>query len=755
MPTVANVTVLIVDDNPNNLKVLESILTTAGYKVRAALNGDTALRAAKLSPPDLVLLDIRMPSMDGFEVCRRLKSDAETAHVPVIFISALQEMDDKVHAFQAGGVDYIVKPFQAEEVLTRARTHIELAQARNALAHSNETLELLVAERTRKLEATMRQEHALRELLTLSHNHFADTDYPVKALNTIAESLGWQPPSICGVILLTHPRRNTLEIAAHLGVDISRAHSLETMALTTSGQPDVGGRNVVLQSNDEQIDLLTLFGFADSYALASHSIVSGEKILGLFVLFIDREHSADFDLAGFPQQVADVLGMGLARREADETLAWHAYHDELTGLPNRRLLEEDLLREMKASDNRNNLCGILLIDIDHFKLLNDTLGHGTADLFLKEISQRLKSTIRASDLPYRWGGDEFIVLLPGVGNNEDEAVTHARSAAQKIAEKLSESIQIGTENVHFSASMGIALYPSDGSSTEELLKHVDLAMHKAKEAGRNTVHFFKPDMQSDAERRLLVEKELRTALIDKQFLLYYQPQVGVGGELLGAEALIRWQHPERGLVPPNEFIPVAEENGFIQQIGDWVLEEGCRQLRAWEGSNKLQRRRTLAMNVSMRQFHQPDFVERVHAILEKSGADPACVELEVTESLLLADVDGAVRKMDALRAMGIRFSVDDFGTGYSSLAYLKRLPVDLLKIDQSFVRDVHKDNRNASIVRTIISLAHNLGLKTIAEGVEQIEEFNFLSGAGCDEFQGYYFSKPLPLGDFTQRWKWD
>lgn len=753
MQNAVSINVLIVDDNPNNLKVLESILTTAGFKVRAALNGETALRAAKLLPPDLVLLDIRMPSMDGFEVCRRLKADVDTAHVPVIFISALQEMDDKVHAFQAGGVDYIVKPFQAEEVLTRAKTHIELAQARNALAHANENLELQVAERTHKLESAMRQEHALRELLTLSHNHFADTDYPVKALNCIADTLGWQPPSICGVILLSHPRRNTLEVAAHMGVDISRVHGFDSMSLVKCKE---GSNRVCIQSNSLNcIELKALFDFDERYVVASHPIISGNKILGLLAIFIDQDHSSDFNLEGFPQQVANVLGMGLARREADESLAWHAYHDELTGLPNRRLLEEDLLREMKASDNRNNLCGILLVDIDHFKLLNDTLGHGTADLFLKEISVRIKNAIRASDLPYRWGGDEFVVLLPGVGNTEDEAVTHARSAAQKISEKLSESIQIGEENVHFTASMGIALYPSDGSSPEELIKHVDLAMHKAKEAGRNTVHFFKPDMQSDAERRLLLEKELRTALSENQFVLYFQPQVGLSGELVGAEALIRWNHQERGIVPPVEFIPVAEENGFIQAIGDWVLEAGCRQLCAWEKDKTLRRPKTLAMNVSTRQFHQPDFVERVRQVIESTGANPLSVELEVTESLLLADVDGAVRKMDELRALGIRFSVDDFGTGYSSLAYLKRLPVDLLKIDQSFVRDVHKDNRNASIVRTIISLAHNLGLKTIAEGVEQIEEFNFLSGAGCDEFQGYYFSQPLPLESFTQRWSWD
>ncbi len=750
-------TVLIVDDNPNNLRVLEGILHTAGYKVRPALNGDTALRAAASTLPDLILLDIRMPVMDGFEVCRQLKARSETRDIPVIFISALQEMDDKVQAFKAGGIDYIVKPFQGEEVLTRAHTHIELGRARSTLARSNERLEELVAERTRELSATndrlaqaMREEHALRELLALSHHHFADQDYPSRALASLNENVGWHPHIRSAILSVAAIDGQRLLLSASHGYTPSQEAAMAAMTLSSCNRAN-GQFCLKRDTNESCTRIHDILGLGANDSSLCLPLTSGDRIFGLMILASGVPDA--FNPMPFLLQVAEVLAMGIARRQADEQLAWQAYHDELTHLPNRRQLEEELPREMRNADRHANYCGILLIDLDHFKLLNDALGHNIGDQFIKEVAKRVRQTVRASDLVFRWGGDEFIVLLPAIGQDEEESVTHARAAAEKIAQSLVEPMRAGEQSVHINASMGITLYPCDGATSEELLMHVDLAMHKAKQAGRNSVHFFQPEMQSDAEHRLSLEKELREALKEQQFLLHYQAQVDDNGRLIGAESLVRWRHPAYGLVPPGRFIPIAEDSGLILPLGDWVLETACRQLRGWsEGAPPPGR--LLAVNVSAQQFHQTDFIDRVRRVLELTNAPPGALELEVTESLLLADIDGAVQKMGCLRDLGIRFSVDDFGTGYSSLAYLKRLPVDQLKIDRSFVHEVHKDGRNASIVRTIISLAHNLDMEVIAEGVEEAAEFAFLREAGCRQFQGFYFSKPLPVEAFDQQWPW-
>mgnify|MGYP000856637241 FL=1 len=633
-------TVLIVDDNPNNLRVLEGILHTAGYKVRPALNGDTALRAAASTLPDLILLDIRMPGMDGFETCRQLKARPETRDIPVIFISALQEMDDKVQAFKAGGIDYIVKPFQGEEVLTRARTHIELGRARRALERSNEHLEELVAERTRELSATndrleqaMREEHALRELLALSHHHFADRDYPSRALASLDENVGWQTSIHSAILSVAAIGDQRLILSAAHGYTPEQEAAMAAMTLGSCNQA-----NGQFCLKDDQSANCTrihdILGLGeDDYSLCL-PLTSGERIFGLLIL---ASRAADaFTAMPFLLQVAEVLAMGIARRHADEQLAWQAYHDELTHLPNRRQLEEELPREMRNADRHANHCGILLIDLDHFKLLNDALGHNVGDQFIKEVAKRVKQTVRVSDLVFRWGGDEFIVLLPAIGQDEEESVTHARAAAEKVAQSLVEPMRVGAQSVHLNASMGIALYPCDGATSEELLMHVDLAMHKAKQAGRNSVHFFQPEMQSDAEQRLSLEKELREALKEQQFLLHYQAQVDDTGGLIGAESLVRWRHPTRGLVPPGQFIPTAEDSGLILPLGDWVLEAACRQLRRWsEGGAPLGR--CLAVNVSAQQFHQADFVDRVRRVLEHTQAPATALELEVTESLLLAD----------------------------------------------------------------------------------------------------------------------
>ena len=424
-----------------------------------------------------------------------------------------------------------------------------------------------------------------------------------------------------------------------------------------------------------------------------------------------------------------------------------AFYDQLTGLPNRTLLLDRLEQRVAISTRDRDLHALLFIDLDAFKTVNDTLGHGTGDLLLQQVGVRLKSSIRDGDTVARLGGDEFVVLMSGLGTDSEMAVAHAESIAEKIRQSLSEPYQLNDVTRYSSASIGVTLFGNLGTDTQELLKQADLAMYKAKSAGRNAVRFFDPAMQADVMRRAQMEADLRQAVSESQFLLHYQAQVTQLGKVTGAEVLVRWAHPVRGMVSPGEFIPLAEETGIIKTIGHWVLETACRQLADWAKQGDMAAL-TIAVNVSAQQFREPDFVEQVLEILRETGADSKLLKLELTESLLVSDVDEVIRKMLALKEKGVGFSLDDFGTGFSSLTYLKRLPLDQLKIDQSFVRDLLIDPNDAAFVKTIISLAKSLGLAVIAEGVETAEQRDFLAQADCPTFQGYFFHRPSPVAQF-------
>ncbi|MFA6310876.1 MAG: EAL domain-containing protein [Sterolibacterium sp.] len=436
------------------------------------------------------------------------------------------------------------------------------------------------------------------------------------------------------------------------------------------------------------------------------------------------------------------------RKQAEKKINELAYFDQLTGLPNRTLLLDRLRQTMTASSRSGVYGALLFIDLDNFKTLNDTLGHDVGDLLLKRVAQRLTTCVRAGDTAARLGGDEFVVMLSSLSMSARDAATQTEVVGEKILAALNQTYQLKDVAYHNTPSVGATLFSGHQAEIEDLLKQAELAMYKAKASGRNALRFFDPDMELDVMRRAALEKDLREAVNCGQFLLHYQAQVA-GDRLTGAEVLVRWQHPRKGLVSPGEFIPLAEETGLILQLGNWVLETSCAQLAAWASRPGMDHL-TIAVNVSARQFRNPDFVDQVSAILDDSGADPRKLKLELTESLLVSDVEEIVGKMFALRAKGVRFSLDDFGTGYSSLAYLKRLPLNQLKIDQSFVRDVLTDPNDASIAKTIIALAQNLGLGVIAEGVETEAQKDFLMASGCHAYQGYFFSRPLALQDFEQ-----
>lgn len=460
-------------------------------------------------------------------------------------------------------------------------------------------------------------------------------------------------------------------------------------------------------------------------------------------VIINAVRDADGEVTHFVGTLTDIS----QRKEAEGKIIRLAFYDPLTNLPNRRLMQDRLHQAISASQ-RNQSCGALLcLDIDNFKLLNDSVGHEVGDLLLQQIAQRLTDNIRDCDTVARFGGDTFLIMLEDLGDDPVLAATKAELIAQKLLDLLRQPHPLPYQTYQGSVSMGITLFGAPQDSADTLIQRVELAMYQAKSAGRNTLRFFDPQMQAVVSSRAALEVGLRGALGQNQFLLYYQAQVDQDGHVIGVEALLRWQDPQRGLVSPAEFIPLAEETGLILPLGLWVLEAACQQLVLWADRAELAHL-TVAVNVSALQFQQSDFAEQVLAVLARTGARADRLKLELTESLLVSNVDDVVAKMKVLKASGVGFSLDDFGTGYSSLSYLKRLPLDQLKIDQTFVRNLLVDADDAAIARMIVALADSLGLEVIAEGVETAAQLEYLAGLGCRRFQGYLFSQALPVQSF-------
>jgi diguanylate cyclase (GGDEF)-like protein/PAS domain S-box-containing protein len=486
----------------------------------------------------------------------------------------------------------------------------------------------------------------------------------------------------------------------------------------------------------------------DVKALHSHAPVIFEQALplangrGQGVFEVVKR--AVFDHMGEP---IGVLGMArdvTERKRAEAQIERLAFYDPLTGLCNRRLFHDRLEQAQAASTRSAQWAAVCFIDLDNFKDLNDTQGHDRGDMLLQQVGQRLQHSVREQDTVARLGGDEFVLLLEDLGADEAQAALYANSVGQKVRDALAAPYDLGRGPQHNTPSIGITLFRDHHERVEDILKRADLAMYQSKSAGRNTVRFFDPHMQDVVQRRSEMEHDLRAALAGDQFQLYSQAVVNADRQIRGFEALLRWHHPQRGMVSPAEFIPVAEQTGLILALGDWVLRTACKRLAAWAG-DPATAAWTLAVNLSARQLRQPDFVPGLLDILKQTGANPACLLLELTESLLLHDVEDTIVKMNILAQQGIRFALDDFGTGYSSLSYLKRLPLTILKIDQSFVRDLLSDPNDAAIARTILQLAQSLDLNVVAEGVETEGQRQFLHIMGCQAFQGYLFGRPGPM----------
>ncbi|MBZ0093337.1 MAG: EAL domain-containing protein [Sulfuricellaceae bacterium] len=579
-------------------------------------------------------------------------------------------------------------------------------------------------------------------------------------INSMTEKVG---------ALLNQHRRNEEEIRASSRlldsivenipnmIFLKRASDLRFVLFNKAGEKLLGfDRQDMLGKNDydmfpkEQADFFTAH---DRAVLRSPEVLDipeetiaardgAQRILHTQKLALhDSRGEAEY-LLGISEDITE-------RKKAEERISELAFFDQLTGLPNRTLLLDRLRQAMTTSARSGNYGALLFIDLDNFKTLNDTLGHDMGDLLLKQVARRLQQVVRAEDTVARVGGDEFLVMLTSLGANERESASQVEAVGRKILAALNQAYRLDDVVFNSTPSIGATLFRGQQASVDDLLKQADLAMYKSKEAGRNTLHFFNSEMERAVMERAALEKDLREAIQEKRFLLHYQAQVADNGRPTGAEVLLRWPHPQRGMVPPNDFIPLAEETGLILPLGHWVLHTACTQLAVWAARPEMSHL-TVAVNVSLHQFRQPDFVDQVLAVVGETGANPHRLKLELTESMLASNIEDIVEKMHALKARGVGFSLDDFGTGYSSLSYLRRLPLDQLKIDQSFVRDVISNPNNATIAKTIVALARSLGLDVIAEGVETAAQRSFLAAAGCHAYQGYFFSHPLPLDDFEK-----
>lgn len=555
-----------------------------------------------------------------------------------------------------------------------------------------------------------------------------------------------QVADVVGCVLLLDPQKNCLRHIAAPSLDPDCARRIDGIPIG----PSVGScgtamwRGEAVYAADISTDplwdgyreLVEPYGFRSCWSSPIRSY-QGQVLgsLGLYGRKRGLPSAACEKLLGMATHIA---GIAIERKEAEDRIQFMAHHDALTGLPNRSMLDERIASAIEAADDSNAAIAVAFIDLDNFKLVNDSLGHHAGDELLKTVTRRMLEKLRPSDALVRLGGDEFVVLLTGPRRRSERV----GERLEKIRKAIADPVMLEGHSVQVTCSMGVALYPGHGRNATELLANADLAMYRAKDIGRDALNFFSSEMASSAHEKLRQQEELRRAIAREEFVLHYQPQMDLkSGRIFAVEALIRWNHPERGLLMPGEFIALAEEVGLIVQIGDWTLRAACRQNRAWQDAGLPPL--VVSVNVSARQFQELDWVSRVASALDESGLQARYLELELTESLIMADVQQAVGLMHKLEELGVHLAIDDFGTGYSSLSALKRFPVDRLKIDRSFVQDLPGDSDDAAIAKAIVSLAHTLQLRVIAEGVETREQLEFLRGAGCDEIQGYYLSRPV------------
>lgn len=695
--------ILIVDDNPINLQVLSGILEQENYKVRAALSGEAALRAVDASVPDLILLDIKMPEMSGFETCRRLKAVEKTRNVPVIFISAMQDVEDKLAAFKAGGVDYVIKPFQAEEVLVRVKTHLELYWIKRDLEHR-------VAERTRALEQSEARYRVLFE------------DSPLAVIVYDADAWTILEINAASSRMLGYSREQW--VGGSLGRVIERPQRESMRALS---------RNLTEHSEESVLTGHLQLRHQQGHRVETEGIVQSIAYPGC------RAHILMLQDISERRKVEEQLR--IEAREHRQKLEFTLHYDVLTGLPNRVLLTERLRQGISQSKQTGCWMALCYLDLDSFAAINEMYGQENSDHLLINTAECLRTCLRGGDTLARVGGDEFALLVLGIRNQSD-----LDAFLESVRERLAEPFVSDTAVITLSASIGITLFPRDSADPDTLLRHADQAMMKAKQLGKGHHQLFDPEDDRRARAQQETIELMRGALARREFVLYYQPKVDLRERrIVGVEALIRWSHPERGLLSPGAFLPALEEDAMAIDLGEWVIGEALEQMARWQ---QLGLEMSVSVNVSAPHLMQASFIHRLQELLARHP-EIGCgrLEVEVLETSRLDNIARVEELIVACRALGVGFSLDDFGTGYSSLSYLRGLSADTLKIDQSFIRNMLNDRGDLAIVSGVIGLANAFGRRVVAEGVETLEHAKILLSLGCTRVQGYGIARPMPAED--------
>ncbi len=684
--------VLVADDDPVMRLLMRQMLTQVGLDVIEAEDGVQALASYKHSGPDLVMLDVDMPAMDGFAVCREIRHQEVGGTVPIIMVTGGDELEAVTHAYEVGATDFISKPINwpilGHRVLYVLRASDAIARLRIADAHNRAVL-AAIPDTFFRLN---------REGFYLDYEQGHDASAGFSLSDCVGSHIGDVLPP---------------EIAARL-LDKARA------VLATQ---HIGSVDYTLTHED-----------STRHFEARLVATGADEVLGL---------------------VRDIS----ERKRTEEQIRRLAYCDSLTGIPNRQAFLETLERELLRSKEHDKKFAVLFMDLDAFKRINDTLGHDVGDHLLKVVSERLRETIRPSDLVLRaehefeasfggsnlarLGGDEFTILIPDLERVED-----ALNVAHRVKEAMRRPFMIEAHEIFVTASIGISLYPEDGEDCNSLLKYADTAMYHAKNCGKNNAKLYSSSLTMEIMSHVKMEVGLRKALQNNELYLLYQPQIDVPStQIVGVEALIRWRHPERGIISPTEFIPLAEETGLIVPIGEWVLRTACNQAKAWQNDGG--RAIRMAVNLSAKQFKDENLMQIVLSALADTGLDARLLELELTEGTLMDDARATMVTLEQLRGIGVYLSIDDFGTGYSSMNYLKRFDVRALKIDKSFIAGLPQDTENAAITRAIIAMAHGLKMVVVAEGVETDEQLVMLEEYGCDMAQGYFLGHPSPHDTIT------